>query len=151
MTKALQKSAPPYKWEWFGHAAHFICGSSCRFHMATKVGKYIISTVGEYWPERPVREIHAEVHDPKWLRANQHLKGDNFDAAYMERFGYGELGCARKYETMVFLAGKRCKTPECGCGLPELANASELDFLGYQAAGAARAGHMKLCQKWSRK
>lgn len=36
------------EWEWFGNAAHFICGRWCRFHLATKVGKYLISTVGEY-------------------------------------------------------------------------------------------------------
>lgn len=53
----------PSSWEWYGHPAHFICGDKCRFHLATKVGKYLVSTVGELWPERRVREIHAEVHD----------------------------------------------------------------------------------------
>ena len=48
------------KWVWMGHAGHFICGHDCRFHMATRVGKYLVSTVGELWPSRAVREIHAK-------------------------------------------------------------------------------------------
>ncbi len=34
-------------WVWMGHAAHFICGDRCSFHLATYVGGYIVSTVGE--------------------------------------------------------------------------------------------------------
>lgn len=138
----------PESWEWYGHAAHFICGRSCRFHIATKVGKYLVSTVGELWSERAVREIHAKIYDAKWFTENVHLKGDYFDAAYMTRFGFDTVGCDRKYETMVFLAGKTCQSKECGCGLPEISG-SELDFLGYNNAGEARAGHMKLCVKWA--
>lgn len=137
-------------WKWFGHAGHFICGHQCRFHLATKVGKYLVSTVGELWPERGSREIHAKVHDPQWLAENIHLKGDIFDHAYMSRFGFEEVGCDRKYETMVFLAGKPCKSKSCGCGLPVISG-SELDFQGYNNAGDATRGHLKLCQKWSKK
>jgi len=36
------------KWKWFGYAGHFIGGNSCYFHLCTQVGKYLISTVGEY-------------------------------------------------------------------------------------------------------
>jgi hypothetical protein len=61
-----------------------------------------VSTVGEYWPERPSREIHAEVRDPAWLDENRSRKGDDFDRAYMQRFGFHEIGCDRTYETMVF-------------------------------------------------
>jgi hypothetical protein len=135
-------------WKWFGHAAHFICGHSCRFHLATQVGDYLISTVGEYWPERPSREIHAKYEDLKWLESNGHKLGDDFDNAYMKRFGYETIGCDRKYETMVFKAGAMCKAKDCGCGLPEIAS-SELDFEGYNDAGSATKGHMELCEKWA--
>ena len=30
----------------FGYPGHFICATSCRFHLTTQVGKYLISTVG---------------------------------------------------------------------------------------------------------
>ena len=138
------------EWKWFGHVAHFICGKSCQFHLATQVGKYLISTVGEYWPERAVREIHAKVYDPKWLSENIALKGDYFDAAYMQRFGYEDIGCDRKYETMVFKAGKPCAAKGCACGLPKIIP-NELDTLVYNDAKSATEGHMKLCRKWSMK
>lgn len=73
------------------------------------------------------------------------------DADYMKKIGFDEIGYGRKYETMVFHAGEACSSKECNCGLPELADASELDMLGYNTAGEARKGHMKLCQKWSKK
>lgn len=149
-----QKSAKPRStkveekhWQWFGCAAHLIVGAQCRFHMATKIGDYLVSTVGEYWPERTSREIHARHHNPQWLRDNQHRKGDDFDHAYMLKFGYETIGCYRKYETMVF------KTEDgecsCGCGLPLVSDFTELDFEPYNDAKAARAGHMMLCHKWS--
>lgn len=138
-------------WKWFGHAAHFICGAKYRFHLATQVGKYLVSTVGELWPERSSREVHAKVYDPKLFEKNCQLKGDYFDSAYMTRFGFEEIGCDRKYETMVFKAGKPCRSKECGCGLPKglpKIDGSELDFLGYNNAADAAKGHLKLCRKW---
>lgn len=134
--------------KYYGNAAHLIVGHRCRFHIATQVGEHIVSTVGEYWPERPSREIHAEIHDPAWLAENRNRKGDDFDRAYMQRFGYDEIGCDRKYETMVFkVSGKECP---CGCGLPKIIP-SELDAAGYNNAKSATAGHEKMCRKWERK
>ena len=135
-------------WKWFGHAAHLIVGNKCCFHLATKVGKYLVSTVGEYWPERAVREIHAQAYDPAWLEANRQLKGDTFDSAYFKRFGYETIGCDRKYETFVFKAGAPCKAKDCDCGLPAIAG-SEIDTLAANDAKAATQNHMKLCKKWS--
>ena len=135
-------------WKWFGSAGHLIVSHWCRFHLCTQVGKYLVSTVGEYWPERRVREIHAEVHDPKWLAENMHLKGDYFDSAYMKRFGFEEIGCDRKYETMVFEAGTPCASKDCGCGLPSISG-SELEANGYNSAADATQGHIKLCRKYS--
>ena len=122
----------PSSWEWYGNAAHFICGRWCRFHLATKVGRYLISTVGEYVHPRHSRG--SEQAEQEWLRKN--YPGE-------------EIGCGRKYETMVFLAGKQCASKECECGLPEISG-SELDFAGYNTGGDARAGHLRLCAKWSK-
>ena len=137
-------------WEWFGHAGHFICADKCRFHLTTKVGKYLVSTVGEWWPERSSREVHAKVHDAAWLTANAHRRGDDFDFQYMKRFGFEEIGCDRKYETMVFKAGKRCGVAGCGCRLPDIGSI-ELEYLPYNDAGSAAKGHLALCRKWSKK
>jgi hypothetical protein len=143
------KTVPRQDWKWFGHAGHLIVGAWCRFHLCTQVGNYLVSTVGEYWPERPVREIHASVHNPKWLEKNKHLRGDAFDHAYMEEFGFEEIGYRRKYETMVFKAGKPCTTKECGCGLPVPTEWTELDSGTYNAAKDATEGHGAMCEKWS--
>ena len=35
-----------------------------------------------------IKKIHAQVYKPKWLTENRHLRGDNFDSAYMKEFGY---------------------------------------------------------------
>ena len=137
-------------WKWFGNPGHFICAQNCRFHLCTLVGNYLVSTVGELWFERPTREIHAQVHDPKWLARNQSRKGDDFDAAYFDRFGYEEIGCGRKYETMVFKAGAPCAAEGCNCGLPTI-EPNELDFDIYNDAGSANKGHLEMCQKWSSK
>lgn len=145
------KPIPESEWRWFGNAGHFIGGNSCRFHLCTQVGNYLVSTVGQlWWGNRQVQEIHAQCHDPEWLKENKSLMGDFWDAAYMKKFGYEKLGLSRTFETMVFECGKPCTQPECHCGMPEISG-SELDFEGYNTAGAATIGHFKLCKKWARK
>jgi hypothetical protein len=134
-------------WVWMPHAGHFICGHMCRFHLNTYVGKYIVSTVGELWFERPIREIHASIFDKKWFAENAHRKGDDFDSAYMKRFGYEELGMGRIYETMVFKA-KRDKVNTC---CPWSMVSGELDMDGYKDSNSAYKGHIKMCEKWSKK
>lgn len=139
-------------WKWFGNAGHLIVGSWCRFHLCTQIGEYMVSTVGEYWPDRGVREIHAQVHDPEWLMKNSHLKGDYFDSAYMDRFGYEDIGLDRKFETMVFkTSGEYCTKGGCSCGMPIVRDWGELDADVYNTAGDATRGHMAMCEKWSLK
>lgn len=135
------------KWIWMPHPAHFICSSHCQFVLATYVGGYIVSTVGEYWPERGVREIHAEVHDKEWLDKNKHLKGDNFDKVYFERFGYEEIGADRIYETMVFKA----KKSKLKCCPYQIMVEKQVDYKGYNKPEDAIKGHLKLCKKWSKR
>lgn len=135
------------KWVWMPHPGHFICCMSCQFILNTYVGKYIVSTVGEYWAERAVREIHAETYDKEWLVENKHLRGDNFDRAYMEKFGYQTVGYDRLYETMVFKA----KKSKYECCPWEQVGGKDIDFAGYNDAGDAYKGHLKMCEKWSKK
>jgi len=134
------------KWIWMPHTGHLIVGNQCRFHLNTYVNGYIISTVGEWWPERSSREIHAKVHDPKWLTENIHLRGDYFDAAYFKRFGFEEIGCDRIYETMVFNAMKS----KDKCCPYKMKNPSCIDFDGYNDEGDAYKGHLKMCNKYDK-
>lgn len=129
-----------------GHAGHFILGDNCRFKLCTYIGKYIVSTVGELWNERGVRETHAKVHDPVWHQANKHLKGDAFDNAYFRKFGFEEIGYKRTYETMVFKARKS----KLKCCPHEIQVEKDVDFNAYNTSEDAHKGHMKLCKKWSK-
>lgn len=119
---------PETQWEWYGLAGHFICGTWCRFHMTTKVGRYLISTVGQY--VHPRHAGGAEMREREWLM--KHPDGE-------------ELGPGRFYETMVFEISGTCL---CGCGQPKI-DSLELDTAGYKLPGPARAGHMKMCHRWA--
>lgn len=142
----------PENWKWFGHAGHLIVARHCQFHLTTQVGNYLISTVGEYWPERSSREINASIYDPAWHAAHNHLRGDDYDAAYMKRFGFENIGANGKYETLVFKLGKEtCKVKDFGCGLPRPFDWCEVDGRRYDLAGEATAGHYKFCRKWAKK
>jgi len=59
-------------WRWLPHPAHFICAERCQFVLATEVGGYLVSTVGEF------------VSNP--------IKVGQFE----------EIGFNRRYETMVY-------------------------------------------------
>lgn len=37
-------------WKWYGYAGHFVGGKSCSYHLCTRVGAFLISTVGDYRP-----------------------------------------------------------------------------------------------------
>lgn len=133
-TKDRKDPIPPSEWEWFGHAAHFICGRWCRFHMATLVGPWLVSTVGEYvHPSHSGGSARAEY---EWLKKN-HPGAD--------------IGWNRKYETMVFRAGEPCREKDCGCGLPTLADATERAVGCYMTAKEATEGHRALCAEWAKR
>ena len=97
--------------------------------MATKVGPWLVSTVGEYI--HPRNSGANERSEEEYLRDNP--KGE-------------EIGIGRHYETMVFKAGVECS---CGCGLPTI-DGSEQDFIGAETAKEAAEAHRKLCLKYSR-
>ncbi len=44
-------------WKWYGDPLHFCAAWDCHFHLATLVGggRWIVSTVGRYRPDRPSR------------------------------------------------------------------------------------------------
>lgn len=140
----MSNSIPAEQWKWYGEAAHPIVGQYCQFHMATLIGKHMVSTVGKYWPDRAVREIFARTRDKEIVG-----RGDDWDNDYREKMpnrGWETIGCDRLYETMVFaVTGKECP---CGCGLPQI-DGSELDFAAYNDPKEATMGHMAMCAKWA--
>ena len=131
-------------WQWFGNAGHLIVGHDCRFHLCTKVGKYLVSTVGQYWPSDGVREIIAQSRG-----VTLGGRGDARRADYMKKIGYEEIGSGRTFETFVFKAGPPCIVKDCNCGQPSI-DGSELDTAGYNNAGDATRGHLRICKKWAK-
>jgi len=130
------------EWIWMPHAGHLIVGRDCRFHLNTCVGGYIVSTVGEYWPDRDIRRRSAELRG-----ITVEGRGDEWDANYLRLIGYEEIGYERLYETMVFRA---VYDPENGCCPWRMESGDDLDFDGYNDAGDAFRGHMAMCAKWAR-
>lgn len=130
------------RWVWMPHAGHFICSRDCRFILNTYVGKYIVSTVGEYLPDYPVREILAESRGITLVG-----KGDARLADYMKKIGYETVGIDRKYETMVFPA----KKSDDKCCPFRMKDSVNIDFAAYNEPEEAYKGHYKMCLKWSRK
>lgn len=131
------------KWVWMPHAGHLIVGNDCRFHLSTYVGKYIVSTVGEYLPDSEIREILANSRGVSLVG-----RGDTRRHDYMKKVGFEELGYGRTYETMVF---KAIKAKEISCCPFRMDSGSELDFAGYNTPEEAFSGHLKLCRKWAAK
>lgn len=133
---------PVKDWKWFGSAGHFICSCDCRFHLATLVGDILVSTVGQYFPDAPVREIIAKSRGITLMGMGDARRND-----YMEKIGFEEIGYGRKYETMTFeISGNFCSAKDCGCGMPEIIP-SEIESAGYNTAGEAAISHMKICRK----
>ncbi len=90
------------QWRWYGSPGHFICGMHCRFHLCTKVGRFLVSTVGEYTP--PYMVAGGDNREGDWI-------AENYPGL--------DIGYQRKYETMVFeITDKKCGDPACGCGMP---------------------------------
>lgn len=135
---------PASEWRWFGTAVHFLAGEACRFHMATVIGDYVVSTVGAYLPDSKVWEIYAESRGLKLEGQGDYRKAD-----WMKKVGYEDIGDGRKYETMVFRLDGYCDAPDCRCGGGPRIDPSELDFSSYNDALAARLGHMAMCEKWA--
>jgi hypothetical protein len=127
--EAAMRAVPQSKWEWFGTPGHLCVAHDCRFHLTTKVGPWLISTVGEWVPPEHAR-------DEAWMKAN---------------WPGQEIGAGRKYETYVFKAGERCVEKKCArCGLP-VNQGPELDSRSANTPGDANRNHMALCKKWAKK
>ncbi len=137
-------------WIFMPHPAHFICARDCKFFLSTYVPRpdgsigVIVSTVGEYFPSREVREIFAQSRG-----ITLSGKGDGRDADYMKKIGFEEIGYQRKYETMVFRAKPREDAEAALCCPWEIDSGQDIDMEGYNTAGDAYAGHMAMCEKWA--
>ena len=112
--------------KWFGTAGHFCASTNCRFHLSTQVGKFLISTVGAYFP------LFQDKMEPMSFSTVFEVRRDFY------------------YETMVFVAGSPCNTPDCNCGVPDH-NGKAIECFRYRTAQEATQGHLKLIEKYQEK
>lgn len=141
-------------WAWMPCAGHFILGKYCRYHLCTYVNGYIISTIGQLWPDDNIRRIYAESHNK--LNPNNQidlsLKGDDFDREYFKKKGFHGLGFPEEesvYETMVFKGKKRDEGSQC-CPYM-VSDWGDLDCNRYSDAAEAYQGHLRFCQEYDLK
>jgi len=106
-------------WRWCGHAHHFIGSNRCRYHLATWVGDYLVSTVGDYHPDGETEPMSLGLEPGLF------------------------------FETMVFPAhlvedlGR-----DDNCHGYKVSSWSEVDRWHYQSAEAANEGHLRACFTW---
>ena len=41
---------PKSEWVWYGYPGHLCVGRRCAYHLSTRIGSYLVSTVGAYYP-----------------------------------------------------------------------------------------------------
>lgn len=140
-------TADKSKWIWMPHPGHFICASDCKFFLTTYVNGYIVSTVGEMFPDEQVREIYAK---SKGITLEGMGDARRFD--FMKKHGFVEIGLDRLYETMVFTARKAPDEEKDGQCCPfRMVSGAELDLAGYTTATEAYRGHLEMCARWAKK
>lgn len=128
--KARVHAVPISKWIWLGYPQHFCAAKDCRFHMATIVGKYVISTVGDYHPPRVVQgdegpDRMQPTEKPETIGAGP----DSFYETFVFRCdGLGQCGCCAAITSMDVLDGPRTAT-----------------------AVEAQKCHMEMCRKYARR
>ena len=109
-------------WKWYGFPGHYICSDDCHFHIVTRVGRWIVSSIGaKRRGDGPLETIGEDGTVP---------------------------GSGRTYETKVFPIA-HAETKQCGCGQPHAMTWRELDSRGYTDSNAALAGHLAMCEKWA--
>lgn len=104
-----------------GCAGHFVGAKDCYWRRHTQVGRFRISTVGNYFPLRD-KPRHA--------------------------LGYPE---DTFFETMVFetTAGHTAMSESCGCRT--IKDWNGIEQKRYATAGAAQAGHERMVAKYQRR
>lgn len=118
----MSRTIPADEWVWDGHAAHLIVGSRCQYHLATRIGDYVISTVGEYRPQKGTRP------DGEGLGGKEYAE-------------FESIGSGRLFETYVFHAA--------GEGFGEISEFNEVDSLVANDHDTATRNHMTMCRKYA--
>lgn len=106
-----------------GCAGHLIVARYCRWKRHTQVGKYRVSSIGDYYLSLTGRE----------------------DDEKRKTIGAGDDAW---FETMVFETSDEQDDGNEGCGCRRVKDWSEIDGERYATAGEAQAGHERYVAKY---
>jgi hypothetical protein len=96
--KALKGSGdmadvPREQWYWSGYAGHFCGSAKCAFHLCTRIGDALISTVGDYRPSGEREEIGLGCTFETFVfqvRDGEGPEGDHVDYAELDTSAYND-------------------------------------------------------------
>lgn len=88
----MSVSIPETEWIWQGHAGHLIVAEWCRFHMATRVGDVLVSTVGDYFP--PGKEERETIDCGRFFETFVFAAGATLDCGCTNAASWSEIDCA---------------------------------------------------------
>ena len=80
-------------WKWYGYAGHLIVSRRCAYHLCTRVGNYLVSTVGAYYQDpgddklTPVGSGSDEFFETFVFVCSGEHDGDPIVKEYVEIFG----------------------------------------------------------------
>jgi len=111
---------PQEEWKWFGYPGHLCISNRCGFHMCTRVGNYLISTIGHCF-DKEDKELISLVPKSSDLFETmvfpyKHDTEDKFEDAYPAQYNFPQ---------------------------------EEIDFERYTLPDKAIKGHMKFCNKYA--
>jgi hypothetical protein len=110
-----------------GCAGHLIVANSCRWKRHTQVGKYRISSIGDYYAP----DLDKLTRDPRAVKRT--TIGAGPDAWF---------------ETMVFETTDEQEPGNEGCGCHQIKSWGEIDSERYATAGEAQTGHERYVAKY---
>jgi len=109
----MRRVTPLSEWRWFGQAGHLCVAERCRFHLCTKVGKYLVSTIGEFFAknedEKPTEIGCNRLFETMVFKAGKPCNAEvcgkcgmpEIDGRELDFTGYKKIGdAARGHVTM---------------------------------------------------
>jgi len=84
----IPEAVPRNQWYWCGYPGHFVAASMCRFHLHTRIGNVIVSTVGDYHPkghDTPAERIGCDrLYETYVFRAKDTVRPEGEPLDYSE-------------------------------------------------------------------
>lgn len=95
-------------WKWYGYAGHLVVSNRCIYHLNTRVGKYLVSTVGAYYPDHSdgmepiglskddlfetcVFTYHGEINGQTFTKTYDEIEGRRYPTSQAAELGHYKM------------------------------------------------------------